>query len=967
MSARRIVLLSLVAAALLWAVSAKAAGPLYINEVLASNATSAKDPQGDYDDWIEIYNAGTQAVDCGGMYLTDDLEEPRKWQIPTDNPSLTTLPSGGHLLIWADNDVDDSGLHASFGLSAAGDEVALFDVDGVTLIDEVGFDPQQADISLGRLPDGGDAWQLFSPPTPGAANVAVYEGIVEKPQCSPERGFYESECVVTCTTATEGASIYYTTDGSEPYVLGGRVPTGTLYQQPVRITKPTCLRAKAIKSGWKSSAIATQTYLLVQSIVRQSLGGTAPSTAWPTGSVNGQVISYGMDPDVVEDPLYADLVDDALLAIPSLSLVTSLDNLFGAQNGIYTHASNEGDAGERPVSVELLNPDGSEGFQIDAGLRIRGGFSRSNDNPKHAFRLFFRAEYGQAKLGFPLFEEEGTDEFDCVDLRTSQNYSWAYQGNSQNTMVREVFSRDLQGEMGHPYTRSRYYHLYLNAQYWGLYQTQERSEASYAASYLDGDKEDFDVVKSESGSYSMVATDGDTVAYRRLYDAAIAGLGNNERYCQIQGLNADGTPHPDYERLLDPDNLIDFMIIDYYTGDRDGPGSRFVNRPNNTYGIYNRENPDGWKWFQHDSEHTLGVSYSETNMVTPYTTAGAQWAYFNPHWLHEQLARNNVEYRTLFADHVYRHFFHDGLLTPDASIARIEKRAAQIELAIIAESARWGDAQRSKPLTKADWDAEISRIVNNYLPMRTATVLAQFRAVGWYPEIDPPEFNQRGGHVPGGFFVQLAADDRTIYYTLDGSDPRLPGGAVNLISARSYTQPIELTASTQVKTRMLSDGVWSALNEATFAVGPVADSLRISEIQYNPADDPNAEFIELTNVGAETVDLNLVRLTTGVQFTFPPFELPAGGHCLLVKDLTAFEARYGYDLPILAQFAGGLSNAGERIVLVDARGEVIESFEYKDDWFDPSDGMGCSLNRGDVWADGNDPNDWYAAVPSPGF
>jgi hypothetical protein len=967
MNANRAVLLPLVVSLLFWDTPAIAAGPLYINEILASNTASGKDPQGEYDDWIEIYNAGTEAVDCSGMFLTDDPEKPQKWQIPTGNRAATTIAAGGDLLIWADGDVDASGLHANFALSAAGDEVVLFDTDGVTLIDQVSFGQQQADISLGRLPDGSDTWQLLSPPTPGTANVAAYEGIVEKPEITPEHGFYQSEFLVTLSTATEGASIYYTTDGGEPYVLGGRVPTGTLYSEPVRIAKTTCLRAKAVRTGWKSSAIATRTYLFIEDVIRQSASVAALAPGWPTGSVNGQVIDYGMDPDVTQSAKYKDLMDDALLAIPSISFVTPLANLFGAQSGIYVNAESEGAAWERPVSVELLHPDGSEGFQIDAGLRIRGGFSRSDSNPKHAFRLFFRPEYGPSKLRFPLFDDEGTDEFECIDLRTSQNYSWAFQGDSQNTMVREVFSRDLQGEMGHPYTRSRYYHLYLNGQYWGLYQTQERSEASFAASYLGGDKEDFDVMKSESGAYSMVATDGNTEAYRRLYDAAITGLADNTRYFRIQGLNPDGTPNPNYERLLDPDNLADFMIIDYYTGDRDGPGSRFVGRPNNTFCIYNREAPDGWKWFQHDNEHTLGVSQSETNLVTPYTSAGAQWAYFNPHWLHEQLARNNAEYRMLFADHVYRHFFNDGLLTPAASIARIQRRAAQIELAIIAESARWGDAKRSTPYTKADWDAEISRIINNYLPTRTATVLGQFKSVGWYPAIDPPAFNQRGGHVATGSSVQLFAGGGTVYYTTDGSDPRLPGGAVNTLSARAYTQPIRLAASTPVKTRLLSGNVWSVLNEAVFVVGPVAESLRISEILFNPADDPNSEFIEIANFGVETIPLNLVRFTAGIEYTFPSFELPAGGCCLLVKDLASFEARYGDDLPVLGQFAGALSNAGERITMVDAAGEVIESFEYVDDWFDSTDGRGCSLNRRDAAADGNDPNDWFAALPSPGL
>ena len=173
------------------------------------------------------------------------------------------------------------------------------------------------------------------------------------------------------------------------------------------------------------------------------------------------------------------------------------------------NAGGSGRNWERPASFELLNPDASLGFQIDGGVRVRGGFSRSDGNPKHAFRLFFRRDYGEGKLRFPLFGDEGTDEFDNVDLRTSQNYSWSFQNDSRNNFLRDVWSRDIQHEMGQPYTRSRFYHLYINGVYWGLFQTQERAEASFAEAYFGGDKEDYDVITKYGGT-----TDGNRDAFR---------------------------------------------------------------------------------------------------------------------------------------------------------------------------------------------------------------------------------------------------------------------------------------------------------------------------------------------------------------------------------------------------------------------------------------------------------------------
>ena len=658
--------------------------------------------------------------------------------------------------------------------------------------------------------------QYFTRPTPGKFNVSGAKGLVSKVWFSHERGFHDSPFVLTLSTETEGAEVRYTLDGSQPTITHGYT-----YTDPLPIYQTATIRAVAVKPGFLDSKVETHTYIFLSNVIKQSPNGEAPGPGWPTGSVNGQVIDYGMDPDVTNDPRYKYVMNDALLAVPTISLVTDLANLFDPSKGIYVNAYGSGRNWERPTSVELINPDGTEGFQINAGLRIRGGYSRGSWNPKHAFRLFFRAEYGRAKLEYPLFEDEGVDEFDCVDLRTSQNYCWAHGGGGgrHNTMVREVFSRDVQGEMGHPYTRSRYYHLYINGHYWGLSQTQERSEASFAESYLGGDKDDYDVVKTPG----MNPTDGNRNALDRLYYETIAGLDNSERYYRVQGLNMDGTRNPKYERLLGVDNVIDFMIIEYYTGDRDGPASRFTNVPNNTYGIYNRVNPDGWKWFHHDNEHCLGAGSAELNMVTPFSTAGAQRQAFNPHWLHEQLANTNVDYRLRFADHVYASFFNDGVLTAGKARARIQNRADQIDMAIIAESARWGDSSYHPARTKdGDWSPEINRLLydtsdRRHLTPRVATVLDQFRSVGWYPNVQPPTLSQHGGLVPSGFDLHMGAFSGTIYYTLDGTDPRVPaamsspGGAVVILAEDAGKRVLVPTGGVAASKGTILAEYWSGI------------------------------------------------------------------------------------------------------------------------------------------------------------
>ncbi|MHC4461592.1 MAG: lamin tail domain-containing protein [Planctomycetota bacterium] len=181
-----------------------------------------------------------------------------------------------------------------------------------------------------------------------------------------------------------------------------------------------------------------------------------------------------------------------------------------------------------------------------------------------------------------------------------------------------------------------------------------------------------------------------------------------------------------------------------------------------------------------------------------------------------------------------------------------------------------------------------------------------------------------------------------------------PGGMLS-DSAIAYSTPFTLAESTQVKARVLVGSnpysLWSGLAKPTFAVGPVAESLRITEIMYHPQNtnnpndpnDPNEEFIELRNIGPNTLNLKLVSFTDGIYFTFPSLELDPNECVLIVEDQNAFEAKYGADPNIAGEYSGKLANDGEQIRLEDANGQAILDFSYNDGWYDITDGAGFSL------------------------
>ncbi|UCD48585.1 MAG: lamin tail domain-containing protein, partial [Phycisphaerales bacterium] len=264
--------------------------PLVINEVMAANSTFVKDLSGDFDDWIEIHNAGHTAIDLAGMYLTDDPTEPTKWQFPTDDPGLTTIGPKGYLIVWADEDVSGVWLHASFKLSADGEEVHLFAADGVTRIDSLVFAEQTPDISFGRHPDAGNTLRFFGIPTPGQPNNEGYLGEIEPLRFSHERGFHDTPFDLTILCPTEGAEIIYTTNGKRPDDESGRFRAGRTYTNPLGIKGTVVLRAMAVKPGWKPTAVFTRSYIFnasqrVRSLPVISLVGDAGKTFYEPDGV----------------------------------------------------------------------------------------------------------------------------------------------------------------------------------------------------------------------------------------------------------------------------------------------------------------------------------------------------------------------------------------------------------------------------------------------------------------------------------------------------------------------------------------------------------------------------------------------------------------------------------------------------------------------------------------------------------
>ncbi len=571
---------------------------------------------------------------------------------------------------------------------------------------------------------------FMTAPTPGEPNVSadqIFEGFVGDVAISVDSGFYDEPFQVELTNNTPGAAVYYTTDSSEP-----TENNGTIYTGPIQITGLTVLRAAAIRPDFIPGKIATNIYIYLDEVLRQN-GDGQPSSWGEMGSgCNNSTPqaparpNYDMDPQVVNDPRYRDTIRDDLKAIPVMSLVLDPEDLWSEDTGIYSNTLKEGIAWERPVSVELIGTDGQTEFDIDAGVRIHGGWGRCpSQTNKHSLRLLFRNQYGAAKLDYPLFGEEATDSFDTVVLRANFNHSWATGGDTNTTFINDQFAAETQLEMGYAGPHSNWVHLYLNGLYWGLYNPMERPSAPFAADYFGGDKDEYDVLVVGT------ATDGNSRAWSELTRAA------------------DRRDYDTVQELLDIDAAIDYFIINQYGGNWDWP-------QNNWYA--SRRRVDGAKWYFHswDAEGMFGRGLGENRVNQTGGTLGGLIADL----------RQIEEFRVRYADRIQKHFFNDGLLTPEANIERLNRLAAPIDRAVVGESARWGDGrydQVNPARTRDDhWLPRLESLRTDYFLKRGDRVLNQFVNADLYPSISAPVFqingeNQYGGSIDSGGTLSMTA------------------------------------------------------------------------------------------------------------------------------------------------------------------------------------------------------------------
>lgn len=573
--------------------SAQQAG-LILNEVMASNSTTIADEDGDFEDWIELFNASDEAVNLQGYALSDDESRPQRWIFPA-----VTLQPGEFLLVWAsgkDRRIPFGELHTNFSISAGGEEILLTDPFGTT-IDFIPPTPIPTDISFGRYPDGSDVWQFFTVPTPGTPNEAGFTELLPLPVFGTLPGFYEEPLSLEINSEASDAVILYTLDGSvpDPANISDEAPVFTanyffpgssdvsvmasfqnrtfVYVQPLQLMP-------AEGEPYRFSDIIT-TYRRDGDFWRWQNPPAGLPRAWVIRAALWQGEQLG--PVASGSWFVGDFGNPAFSAMPVLSVIAPPERLFDFDLGIYVPGADyfdaggtehefvwtanydrRGDAWEVPVHAELFTgSQAGAGFSQNLGLRLHGLGSRTN--PNKSYRLYSRAMYDEESTMRYAFFPDAVNAFNGGPL-TEYNRLMVRSGGNLRKFLNDAAAHRIIAPMELSTQRSRAVQHFINGEYWGMMLLRDRPDRFHIHFQFGPDPDNVIVINEPVGMADESAVDEglseDIILWQQLWQfITTADLSDDDMFAQL-------------EEMLDIDSYIDHLVSMIYWGNMDWYGNK---------------------------------------------------------------------------------------------------------------------------------------------------------------------------------------------------------------------------------------------------------------------------------------------------------------------------------------------------------------------------------------------------------
>lgn len=644
---------------------------LVINEIMADNETIIIDEDGDYSDWIELYNNGNTIVNLAGLFITDDSLNLSKWAFPA-----IELKPDSFLLLFASgkNKINEPFYHTNFKIKSDGEVLIMSDSLG-NLIDYFSPIPLDEDIAYGRRPDGTDHFYFFDLPTPGSTN-----NFSNSLSCSHERGYYAEPFLLTINSDDTSSTIYYTLDGSIPNLSSEQ------YTEPLwinyRYDDPNTI--SEIPTTPDSTYISSYYWLPPDRLVDKAT--VLRIRSYHNFEPTSKIYSY---------TFFADSTIFNKYTIPVVSLITDPKNLFNYDTGIYVPGIHwdpedpqwtgnyyqKSDEWERDVHIEFFEQSGEVGFCQDAGIKIHGKLTRRRS--QKSLKLFSRTKYGKKYFDYTLFPQREFDQYKHFIIKNSF-------GCLQGTIIKDVMTHDLIRPLGLEISEYQPVIVYINGEYWGFQTIREDQDENYLSSLYNINEESINIIENQKH----------------------AKFGSNENYLELLEFieNHDLAIPSNYNYVatkIDIDNFIDYQISEIYLKNYDWPGS-------NIEFWQSGELDNKWRWIFFDLDFAYG-DYNYNMMEHVTLEGGTSWP--NPDWS-TLLLRNflkNESFENLFIERFAE--LLNTLFQPDTIISKIQKFTDLFEPEIDNFISRYG-----YPASKSEWLSTIDLNLTNFAKKRPCTM-----------------------------------------------------------------------------------------------------------------------------------------------------------------------------------------------------------------------------------------------------
>ncbi|MHC1764315.1 MAG: lamin tail domain-containing protein [Verrucomicrobiia bacterium] len=881
---------------------------LLISEFMADNNDTLNDEDGDSSDWIEIFNAGSTTATLSGYSLTAHSNLVQ-WRFP----NVSLLPNT-YLLVFASEKNRTNPLarlHTDFKLAREGGYLALVDPDGKAVSEFAFYPAQFEDVSYGRERGNPNLLAFFPAPTPETPNASGGPGFTASVKFSRPAGTFSAPFALELSTESPDAAIRFTVDGSLP------TDRSPVYSAPITVSGTVQVRAISFGPGLLPSTPDSRTYLQI-------------------------------------DTTAAEFSSDLPVVV------------------IHNFKGGRVPAGTRQfANISVFEPGfGRTSLTNRPALSTRGGIN-----------LRGSSTMGQSKSNFRVeFWNEYNDDQDHPLLGMPAEADWILYAcnNFEPVLIHNKFAHDLSRQIGRYSPRARFVEVFVNTQggavtygnYNGVYVLLERIKRGPDRIDIDTLQPEHSKAPEVTGGY-VLSVDRSASDEGRLY---AGGLGINaqdpkwgeitqpQRAAQYQYvteyldemltvLNSPNFADPvnGYAKYIDVPAAIDHHILNILTFNVDALRlSGYFYKPRNGKLTF------GPLW---DLDRALGSTDGRDSNPRLWRSAGGDRGtdMFNPDWIfsnpwYSPMCRD-IDFWQRWIDR-WQELRRDAFSLSNLH-SLVDSLTAQVREAQKREVARWPG------FTSPRWGSYQAEVdyLKRWLGERVEFIDTNFLAA--------PVIGRAAGQTEPGDSVTLSGPPgATIYYALDGADPRAAGGNVSG-DARTYSGPITLAGNTRLVARARNlnhrnltganrpplSSPWSGPVAATFVIS--RPTLTITEIMFAPEPGPGSgdredfEFVELKNTGSATLNLIGAAFTAGIEYTFTAASavtsLAPGEHVVLVKKRAAFATRYPGVNNVAGEFQGSLSNQGEQLVLSGPMQEPLLDFAYDDAWFPVVDGLGFSL------------------------